>query len=104
MGGKVTHRFSRRAILSLVIFIVSESCFGNGISEFFGNPPPKQAVRKYFVANFLGFFFVYVTTPRDLYFHLGTFLDRLLLQLWSSCLFVLFVLINSSDTGKEYRR
>lgn len=42
----------------------------------------------------IGYFFVYITTPHDLGWHLKTSLDRLMLQLWPSAIF-LFLLVVS---------
>ena len=39
----------------------------------------------------VGYFFVYVVTPLDLYYHLMTSLNRLFLQLWPGVLFVVFM-------------
>jgi hypothetical protein len=38
-----------------------------------------------------GYFFVYVVTPLDLYWHLVTSLNRLFLQLWPGAIFVAFL-------------
>ena len=42
----------------------------------------------------VGLFGVYITTPYDLTWHLSTSLERLLLQLWPSFLFVYFMMIS----------
>ena len=39
----------------------------------------------------VGYFFVYVLTPLDLYYHLMTSLNRLFLQLWPGVIFVVFM-------------
>ncbi|MBU1965077.1 MAG: glycosyltransferase family 39 protein [Proteobacteria bacterium] len=39
----------------------------------------------------IGYFFVYVLTPLDLGYHLATSLNRLLLQLWPSVIFLFFM-------------
>jgi len=44
-----------------------------------------------------GYFFVYLTTSFDLYWHLGHSLDRLLLQLWPSFLFVYFLIVGTPE-------
>jgi hypothetical protein len=41
----------------------------------------------------LGYFFVYVVTPHDLHWHLDWSLKRLILQLWPSVLFLIFIAI-----------
>ncbi len=40
----------------------------------------------------IGYFFVYLLSPRDLYFHLGNSLDRIFLQLWPSMIFLFFLI------------
>jgi hypothetical protein len=40
----------------------------------------------------IGYFFVYVLTPLDLGYHLATSLNRLLLQLWPSVIFLCFMI------------
>jgi hypothetical protein len=45
------------------------------------------------ILMFLGFFFVYVLTPHDLHWHLKTSLERLLLQLWPTFLFLVFLVL-----------
>jgi hypothetical protein len=44
---------------------------------------------------FLGYFFVFVSTPYDLAWHLDTSLDRLFLQLWPSTIFVFLMIVTS---------
>jgi hypothetical protein len=44
-----------------------------------------------------GYFFVYVTTPHDLSWHLRTSLDRLLIQLWPSFVFVYFLIVRALE-------
>ncbi|MBU2228336.1 MAG: glycosyltransferase family 39 protein [Proteobacteria bacterium] len=39
----------------------------------------------------VGYFFVYVMTPLDLYYHLATSLNRLFLQLWPGAVFLFFM-------------
>jgi hypothetical protein len=46
---------------------------------------------------FVGYFFVYVLTPMDLIWHLGTSLERLLLQMWPTFLFLLFLVIGPAE-------
>lgn len=46
-----------------------------------------------------GYFFVYLTTPMNLEFHLRTSLSRLLLQLWPSAVFVFFMATSAADPG-----
>jgi CDP-diglyceride synthetase len=51
----------------------------------------------------VGYFFVYVVTPRDLHYHLMTSLNRLFLQLWPGVLFVVFMIarpLRASWPGK----
>src|SRR5262249_18352220 len=40
----------------------------------------------------LGYYFVYITTPHDLAWHLQSSLDRLFMQLWPSFVFTFFML------------
>lgn len=47
------------------------------------------------VTSLVGYFFVYIVTPNDLAWHLGTSLDRLLLQLFPSMLFSYFMSVAS---------
>jgi len=51
-----------------------------------------------FALTFIGYFFIYVTTPFDLEWHLGSSLDRLLLQLFPSFLFLYFIVLKRLDT------
>jgi hypothetical protein len=46
-----------------------------------------------------GYFGVYVLTPKDLGWHLGTSLDRLLPQLWPLALFPSFLAAASPEEG-----
>jgi hypothetical protein len=47
----------------------------------------------------VGFFFVYVTTPMSLTWHVSTSLPRLLLQLWPGSVFVLFMVTSEARLG-----
>ncbi|MGE5056013.1 MAG: glycosyltransferase family 39 protein [Acidobacteriota bacterium] len=42
-----------------------------------------------------GYFFIYLITPRDIYWHLRFSLNRLFLQLWPSTIFVFFLALGS---------
>jgi len=44
-----------------------------------------------------GYFLVYLATPLNLAFHLRTSLLRLLLQLWPSAVFILFMITSSAE-------
>ena len=44
-----------------------------------------------------GYFFIYVTTPEDLTWHLSTSLNRLLLQIWPTFVFTYFLVIQSPE-------
>jgi hypothetical protein len=46
----------------------------------------------------VGYFFVYLTTPLNLAFHLRTSLSRLVLQLWPSAVFVFFMVTSTPET------
>jgi hypothetical protein len=51
-----------------------------------------------------GYWVVYLTTPFELGWHLGTTLGRLLLQLWPSFVFMLFLIarpLDQPDPEKE---
>jgi len=48
---------------------------------------------------FCGYFLIYITTPHDLHWHLGTSLSRLFLQLWPSCIMFVFMVIPSVKKG-----
>lgn len=43
-----------------------------------------------------GYFFVYVTTPNDLQWHIGTSMTRLIVQLWPSLVFTFALLVPAS--------
>lgn len=45
----------------------------------------------------MGYFFIYVITPRDLDWHLRTSLDRLLLHLWPALLFLFFMIAQTPE-------
>lgn len=45
------------------------------------------------VLSFAGYFAIYAITPRDLYWHLISSLDRLLLHMWPSALLIGFLLV-----------
>ncbi len=51
----------------------------------------------------LGFYTVYLFTPIELSYHLGTSLDRVIVQIWPSLVFLIFLVLRSpSDlTGEE---
>jgi hypothetical protein len=42
------------------------------------------------VLTLAGYFFIYLITPRDIYWHLRFSLNRLFVQLWPSAIFVFF--------------
>ena len=44
-----------------------------------------------------GYFLIYVTTPRDLEWHLAFSLDRLLIQLWPSFVLLFFLLVRTPE-------
>jgi hypothetical protein len=44
-----------------------------------------------------GYFFIYVTTPRDLEWHLRFSLDRLLIQVWPAFVLLYFLLVRSPE-------
>ena len=49
----------------------------------------------------IGYFFVYVLTPYDLKWHLGSSLERLFLQLWPTFLFVFFLIVSPGEDHSE---
>jgi len=49
----------------------------------------------------IGYFFVFVTTPRDLPFELKYALNRLLLQLWPSFVFFFFMVVRTPEAALE---
>jgi hypothetical protein len=49
------------------------------------------------VFMFVGYFFVYVITPQPLKWHLNTSLNRLILQMWPSLLFVYFLIVSTPE-------
>jgi len=51
-----------------------------------------------FILTLTGYFFIYVTTPFDLEWHLGSSLNRLLLQLFPSFLFLYFMALKPFES------
>ncbi len=49
----------------------------------------------------LGFFFIYITTPHNLSWHLETSLSRLFLQLWPSIIFVVCLCFNTPQERNQ---
>jgi hypothetical protein len=45
----------------------------------------------------VGYFFVYILSPDDLAWHLGSSLDRLLLQLWPLAIFTYFMVVHTPE-------
>jgi len=52
---------------------------------------------------FIGYFLVYVITPFDLPWHLSTSLNRLLLHLWPSFIFMFFLIMRSPEDLEQGR-
>ena len=48
-----------------------------------------------------GYFFIYLITPRDIYWHLRFSLNRLFLQLWPSAIFLFFVALGSEPFANQ---
>jgi hypothetical protein len=46
-----------------------------------------------------GYFFIYVTTPQNLAWHIRTSLNRLLLHLWPSAVFVFFLIVRTAESA-----
>src|SRR5262249_1534243 len=66
------------------------------------DPAVKQRLSRFLplmtvLLSFVAYFLVYIEIPHDLQWHLGTSLDRLLMQLWPSALFAFFVVLNSPE-------
>ena len=49
----------------------------------------------------VGYFFIYVTTPEDLAWHLNTSLNRLLLQIWPIFVFTYFLVIKGPEEATQ---
>jgi hypothetical protein len=67
----------------------------------------KETIRAYAAALILtlaGYFFIYLITPRDIYWHLRFSLNRLFLQLWPSAIFLFFVAVGSKPFAIENGR
>lgn len=45
----------------------------------------------------MGYFFVYISTPKDLVWHLNSSLNRLFLQLWPSFIFYFFLIVKTPE-------
>ena len=55
----------------------------------------------------IGYFFIYLISPHNLQWQLGTSLNRLLLHLWPSFIFIFFLMVCVPDPefgGKKFRR
>jgi Dolichyl-phosphate-mannose-protein mannosyltransferase len=52
----------------------------------------------------VGYFFVYVLSPADLAWHLGSSLDRLLLQLWPAVVFTYFMVVQTPEEALMTQR
>ena len=79
--------------LPIVMLVLYFLLRGNIASE------EKDAVRASAAALLLtlaGYFFIYLITPRDIYWHLRFSLNRLFLQLWPSAIFLFFVALGSN--------
>jgi len=48
---------------------------------------------------FVGYFFVYVLTPQDLSWQLGTSLERLFLHMWPAFLFLIFMIVKPAEAA-----
>ena len=76
-------------IVMLVLFFLGRKKIASG---------EKQTVRASALALILtlaGYFFIYLITPRDIYWHLRFSLNRLFIQLWPSAIFLFFVALRS---------
>ncbi len=76
-------------ILMLVLYFLMKSSIARA---------EKETVRASAIALIMalaGYFFIYLITPRDIYWHLRFSLSRLFLQLWPSAIFLFFVALGS---------
>ena len=75
--------------VSVLLLAVYLGLTGIGIAEKERGPLLQAAA--ILALTLTGYFFVYVVTPLDLYWHLVTSLNRLFLQLWPGAIFVAFL-------------
>jgi hypothetical protein len=71
-----------------------------GLSKQWKNPNAIAALMTLFLM-LLGYFFIFIITPFDLEWHLATTLDRLLMQLWPSFIFVFFLYVRTPEYMKQ---
>jgi len=71
-----------------------------GPSKESKNPNAVAALMTLFLM-LLGYFFIFIITPFDLKWHLATTLDRLLMQLWPSFIFVFFLSVRTPEYMKQ---
>ncbi len=80
-------------VLLLYLFLL-------GLSKEWKNPNALAALMALFLM-LLGYFFIFIITPFDLAWHLATTLDRLLMQLWPSFIFVFFLSVRTPEYIKQ---
>ena len=64
-------------------------------------PPERASIPNVSIVSLglvlLGYFAIYLITPRDLYWHLRFSLNRLFLQLWPSAIFLFFLFVRPQN-------
>jgi len=80
---------------SLIMLAVCIACFGIKVGEVDKNGIVTSLLTLSIM--FCGFYFVYLTTPHDLTWHLKTSLERVLLQLWPTFIFTYFLMVRSPE-------
>ncbi|MDP6627544.1 MAG: glycosyltransferase family 39 protein [Methanopyri archaeon] len=83
--------FISPVLILILLLIVS------GIRTYERDPVEIVAPFLVLFLMLFGYSLIYVITPRELQWHLDTSLDRVLIQLWPSVVFSLFLVISGSD-------
>ena len=76
-------------IVMLVLYFLMGSNIGGREKE------TVRASAAALILTLAGYFFIYLITPRDIYWHLRFSLNRLFLHLWPSAIFLFFVALGS---------
>jgi len=82
--------FGHGALVALVLYATLVGFSGD--REFYRS---WKISRNILMMTFAGYFFVYVLTPQDLAWHLDKSLDRLLIQLWPSFIFLVMMVFRA---------
>lgn len=93
------HFLSYSPMLMLAVYL---ACLGIKVEEV-----DKKGIVTSIVTlsiMFLGFYFIYLTTPYDLTWHLKTSLDRVLLQLWPSFIFTYFLIVRTPEQFMAFKK